>query len=97
LREVAVEAIWRETYLCALGIAEQSLKGMGIDDDDAAQSIKVFREHDERLLRRQQAIYDDESLLIESARAAAQELEGLFDSDQRAKRHQDADSDAKPS
>ena len=97
LREVGVEAIWRETYLCALGIAEQSLKGMGIDDDDAAQSIKVFREHDERLLRRQQAIYDDESLLIESARAAAQELEGLFDSDQRAKRHQDADSDAKPS
>jgi glutathione-regulated potassium-efflux system protein KefB len=97
LREVGVEAIWRETYLCALGIAEQSLKGMGIADDDAAQSIKVFREHDERLLRRQQAIYDDESLLIESARAAAQELEGLFDSDQRAKRHQDADSDAKPS
>jgi glutathione-regulated potassium-efflux system protein KefB len=97
LREVGVDAIWRETYLCALGIAEQSLKGMGIDDDDAAQSIKVFREHDERLLRRQQAIYDDESLLIESARAAAQELEGLFDSDQRAKRHQDADSDAKPS
>lgn len=97
LREVGVEAIWRETYLCALGIAEQSLKGMGIDDDDAAQSIKVFREHDERLLRRQQAIYDDESLLIESARAAAQELEGLFDSDQRAKRHQDADSEAKPS
>lgn len=97
LREVGVEAIWRETYLCALGIAEQSLKGMGIDDGDAAQSIKVFREHDERLLRRQQAIYDDESLLIESARAAAQELEGLFDSDQRAKRHQDADSEAKPS
>lgn len=95
LREVGVEAIWRETYLCALGIAEQSLKGMGIDDEDAAQSIKVFREHDERLLRRQQAIYDDESLLIESARAAAQELEGLFDSDQRAKRHHDADSEAK--
>jgi glutathione-regulated potassium-efflux system protein KefB len=41
----------------------------------------MFRDYDDTLLERQQAIYDDEAKLIESAQSALRELESLFDSD----------------
>lgn len=86
LREVGVQQVWRETYLSALGMADQSLQAMGIASDQAERSIRMFREYDERLLVRQQAIYDDEGQLIETAKAAALELESLFDSDHQSAR-----------
>jgi glutathione-regulated potassium-efflux system protein KefB len=88
LREMGVHAIWRDTYLSALDMARVGLNKMGISEEHASRSIELFREYDERLLTRQQAIYDDEAEMLATAKAAATELEGLFDSDQRAKRHQ---------
>jgi glutathione-regulated potassium-efflux system protein KefB len=84
-----VQSVWRDTYLTALDIARQSLESMGVEAEHARDSIAVFHDYDERLLARQQAIYDDEAQLIATARAAATELEGLFDSDLRSKAYQD--------
>ncbi len=88
LREAGVELIWRETYFASLGMAHASLLALGFDEAMARESIDVFRKYDEDLLERQVAVYNDESKIIESARAAMVELEGLFDSDVRAARHQ---------
>lgn len=41
----------------------------------------MFRDYDDELIEQQQAIYDDEAKLIESAQSATAELESLFESD----------------
>jgi hypothetical protein len=45
--------------------------------------VRRFREHDEATLRAQAAVKDDESKLIATAQASAQQLESLFEADQR--------------
>ena len=89
LREAGVKLIWRETYLSSLGMAHASLLALGFDEATAEESIDVFRDYDEELLERQQAVFDDDVKLVESARAAMIELEGLFDSDHHAIRQQE--------
>ncbi|AXI01962.1 monovalent cation:proton antiporter-2 (CPA2) family protein [Aquirhabdus parva] len=86
LREAGVDMVWRETYLSSLGMAHASLIALGFEEEDATESIEIFRDYDEELLERQQAVYNDESKIIESARASMVELEGLFDSDAREAR-----------
>lgn len=81
LREAGVKLIWRETYLTSVDLAREALTILGIPADKARKSVDFFREYDERLIERQRAVYDDEASLIESAKAANNELESLFDSD----------------
>jgi len=81
LREAGVKLIWRETYLSSLGMAHASLLALGFDQATAEESIDVFRDYDESLLERQQAVFDDDVKIAASSRAAMIELEGLFDSD----------------
>ncbi len=87
LREAGVQHVWRETYFSSLGMAHASLLALGFDESSAKESIDVFREYDEALLERQQAVYDDDVKFVESARAAMIELEGLFDSDHHVVRN----------
>ena len=81
LREVGVRHIWRETYLSSLDMSRESLQLLGIPPDKARETIQTFRDYDDDLIERQQAIYDDEARLIESAQSAMAELESLFDED----------------
>lgn len=81
LREVGVKYIWRETYLASLDMSRESLEILGLSPEQARHSVRMFRDYDDELLERQQAIYDDEAKLIESAQSAIRELESLFDSD----------------
>ena len=84
LREVGVRYIWRETYLTALDISRASLELLGISPEKARETIQTFRDYDDELIDRQQAIYDDEASMIETAQSAIAELESLFDSDHDA-------------
>lgn len=43
--------------------------------------MQTFRDYDDDLIERQQAIYDDEASMIASAQSAMAELESLFDED----------------
>ncbi len=81
LREVGVRHIWRETYLSSLDMSRESLQLLGISPEKARDTIQTFRDYDDDLIERQQAIYDDEARLIESAQSSMAELESLFDED----------------
>ena len=81
LREVGVHHIWRETYLSSLDMSRESLQLLGISPEKARETVKTFRDYDDDLIERQQAIYDDEASMIESAQSAMAELESLFDED----------------
>jgi glutathione-regulated potassium-efflux system protein KefB len=57
------------------------LEGLGIDPVEANHSVELFHQHDELLLKKQQAIYKDESALIQTAKQARAELQELFETD----------------
>ncbi|UCH50200.1 MAG: cation:proton antiporter [Betaproteobacteria bacterium] len=90
LMDIGVEYIIRETLGSALELAEQVLQTTGVSAWDAKNTIATFRAHDERTLARQYAVYHDESQLIQTSREAAQELQGIFESDSESRHHADS-------
>ncbi len=88
LMDLGVNLVHRETFLTSLEMARDVLVGIGFNTHSANQSVERFREYDEQLLKRQQAIYQNEAELVESAKQSMRELENLFDSDARAARRQ---------
>jgi glutathione-regulated potassium-efflux system ancillary protein KefC/glutathione-regulated potassium-efflux system protein KefB len=81
LMDLGVDLIERETLLSSLDLAEHVLKALGVAGWDAQETVAKFKVHDERTLSRQHAVYHDETQLIQTARQAAEELEGLLESD----------------
>jgi len=84
LMDIGVKVITRELFASSLEIAEQALIGAGLNPERAKQGVDKFKAYDEQLLKRQQAFYQDEESLIASNKEAMQELEDLFESDERA-------------
>ena len=77
-------------------MARDVLINIGFNKASAELSVKRFREYDDQLMVRQQAIYQNEVALVESAKQAMQELEGLFESDSRAaKKSSDSTAEGK--
>ena len=84
---------WREYLLAIREAADIAEAQMGITlrgivtpirhfgPEKARETIQTFRDYDDDLIDRQQAIYDDEARMIESAQSAIAELESLFDED----------------
>ena len=83
LMDAGVTEIWRETLASSLELAEAALVALGTRRDTAATQVRQFRAHDEATLRAQASVKDDETKLIATAKASAQQLESLFESDAR--------------
>jgi len=73
--------VMRETLHSSLVLGEQLLVDLGLSPELAADHTRRFREHDERLLRAQYEVRDDEEALIETTLQARRDLEGLFSAD----------------
>ena len=84
LLDLGIEAAVRETYFSSLRLTELVLQGLGLDAEDARNSVHTFRERDEKSLLLQRDIVDDEKALIQSAKDVARELEALFEDDAEA-------------
>ena len=82
LMDLGVQLIERETFLSSLDLAREVLEAVGVRGWEAQQIVARFKVHDEQTLRRQHAVYHDETQLIQTSRQAAEELQGLFESDQ---------------
>jgi glutathione-regulated potassium-efflux system protein KefB len=72
---------FRETLGSSLEMAQQVLVELGIPPETAAEQARRFREHDEKLLRAQYLVYDDDAAVIQTARDAVNDLEKLFEAD----------------
>ncbi len=81
LMDLNVELLYRDTYLSSLAMGREVLCGLGVARAEGERTVRMFREYDEALLKRQHAIYHDETALIQSAKQAADELKSLFESD----------------
>ncbi|TAN02701.1 MAG: glutathione-regulated potassium-efflux system protein KefB [Rhodanobacteraceae bacterium] len=90
----------RETFYSSLKMAALTLKALGMGKDAARASVELFREHDEKLLRDQHLVYDDDVALRQTTREAYEELQGLFEADsapsKEAATPPDASSTASP-
>jgi glutathione-regulated potassium-efflux system protein KefB len=80
LMDLGVEVI-RETFHSSLVLGQQVMEALGVPHDVAFERRERFREHDERMLREQHLVYDDEAALIASSEQARRELETLFEAD----------------
>jgi glutathione-regulated potassium-efflux system protein KefB len=83
LMDMGVEVIVRETFHSSLEMSQQVLEALGVPPEVAAERRERFRVHDENMLREQHLVYDDEAALIASSQQALQDLEKLFEADQK--------------
>jgi voltage-gated potassium channel Kch len=82
LMDLGVESVIRETFHSSLEMGEQVLGALGLAPAAAAERRERFRLHDERMLREQHLVYDDEAALIASSQQARDDLEKLFEADE---------------
>jgi glutathione-regulated potassium-efflux system protein KefB len=80
LMDLGVEVI-RETFFSSLVMGQEVMEALGVPHDVAHERRERFREHDERMLREQHLVYDDEAALIASSEQSRRELETLFEAD----------------
>jgi voltage-gated potassium channel Kch len=81
LRDLGVKFIWRETFPASLEMARQALLSLGFDAAASDRAMVLFKQHDERQLDAQYAVQHDEAQLMQSAKEAAEQLQGLFEAD----------------
>ncbi|HMB56255.1 MAG TPA: monovalent cation:proton antiporter-2 (CPA2) family protein [Arenimonas sp.] len=82
LMDLGVEVI-RETFHSSLELSQQVMEALGVPPDVASDRRERFRMHDERMMREQHLIYDDEAALIANSQQALKDLESLFEADER--------------
>ena len=83
LRDLGVEAIERETFQSSLDTARQALVAIGMNSEQAARAVAIFRAHDVGLLDLQYAVRQDEQQFIQTTAQAAAQLQELFEADVR--------------
>lgn len=81
LASLGVHGQIRETLLSSLELSRRVLEELGLPAEQAQRAVETFREHDARALERQRAVFRDEHELIQSVRAAARELEAVYEAD----------------
>ncbi len=84
LMDLGVKVIRRETYLSALDLSRELLRGLGLNEREVRSTVETFARHDEALLTENYRFYTDEQRMMELARSDADTLSKLFADDQAA-------------
>ena len=79
LMDLGIQLQMREAFKSSLVMARMTFEALGKPPAVARQIVDRFAAHDEALLKREQALYHDESQLIQSAREAHEELAALLE------------------
>jgi hypothetical protein len=96
---IGVKVIRRETYLSALDLTRELLRGIGMPEPEVRSTVETFARHDERRLTEHYSFYTDEEKMMELARSDADMLAKLFADDQAAEngaRSAETGPDTKP-
>ncbi len=86
LMDLNIDSVVRETLYSSLEMARMVLLDLGLEPARANGQIDKFLVHDEKLLKSQYLVYDDEVALMQSAREALGDLERLFEADSAEER-----------
>jgi glutathione-regulated potassium-efflux system protein KefB len=83
LLDLGITRVWREMFQSSADMAGRVLTELGLPESAAEESVSIFTQHDERMLRRAAKHHGDQKKLIELARAGRSELRSLFEQDRR--------------
>lgn len=81
LLQLGCAIVVRETYGSSLELARETLLASGLTDSAAANTVRVFRQHDEKLLQAGVEHLDNLDKRIEMSKQSQRELAELFASD----------------
>jgi len=84
LRERGVDFVLRDTLHSSLRLARKLLVRLGMKEDEAAESVARFHEHDARTLERQALVWRDAEAYRRTTMDATEELKQLFAEDVRS-------------
>ena len=73
--------IRRETFLAALDLSREVLRGLGLPERDVRFAVDTFAAHDNRRLTEDYTYYTDDQKMLAIARSDADTLAALFDED----------------
>ena len=79
LMDLGVDVFVRETFLSSLDMSQKIFESLGMSPEESRQFIERFAAHDIEMLKREQALYHDETQLIQSSKEANEELAGLLE------------------
>ena len=82
---MGVEQIHRETFLTSLEVAKEVMLELGGELDTINRKVDLFRSHDEKLLREQFNVRDDESRMVSLTIKANADLEEILAADRDVK------------
>ena len=83
LINAGVKHVYREVFDSSLAMAEDALVALGQHPYEAARALRVFRRHDEELIRRTARHAGDIDTIVDISRAAQAEIERVLSGDQR--------------
>jgi glutathione-regulated potassium-efflux system protein KefB len=86
LLDAGVKAVRRETFLSAIDVTRQVLRGLGLPEREIERTVKTFQTHDERRLIADYQHYTDTEKMLDLARSDAATLEKLFAEDAEEER-----------
>jgi voltage-gated potassium channel Kch len=81
LVNAGVEHVYREVFDSSLALAEDALVALDRHPYEAARALRLFRKHDEALLRRTARHAGDIDTIIDISRAAQAEIERVLSGD----------------
>jgi monovalent cation:proton antiporter-2 (CPA2) family protein len=83
LLNAGVTHVYREVFDSSLAMAEDALVALGQHPYEAARASRLFRKHDEALMRRTARYAGDVDALVDISRRAQAEIERVLSGDQR--------------
>jgi monovalent cation:proton antiporter-2 (CPA2) family protein len=81
LMDAGVTQVIRETYASSLEMAGAVLEALGVTPAAARETVRRFRQYDQKTLEAQYQVKEDEEKFLATSREAAQQLEKLFEAD----------------
>jgi monovalent cation:proton antiporter-2 (CPA2) family protein len=85
LLNAGVKHVYREVFDSSLALAEDALVALGQHPYEAAQALRLFRKHDEDVMRRTAPHSGDIDTVIDISRRAQAEIERVLSGDQAPK------------
>jgi glutathione-regulated potassium-efflux system protein KefB len=83
LMDMGIDEPVRETFYSSLKMTRRTLEALGMSSEQAVDQVDRFRRHDEKLLKKQYLVYDDEARLVQTSVEALNDLQNLLDADTR--------------
>jgi 5'-deoxynucleotidase YfbR-like HD superfamily hydrolase len=79
--DLGIEFIERETFLAALELTKDLLRGLGLNEPEVKRVTETFKRFDEKRLYEDYQYYTDLEKVRANAQSQAKELEELFAAD----------------